>query len=685
MGFLFPTFLWGLLAVAVPLAIHLFNFRRTRRVLFTNVSFLKEIETRKSSFRRMKHLLILLARMLAIACLALAFAQPYLKKDAGLVDFQGIKSFYLDNSFSMQNEDNNKRFIDIATGSLDELLGVYSNLTSLQLVTNDFSPEDHSVFTASGLQDRLTRMELTPTSRTLREVYSRQKSMLENATPAGKSEMYWISDFQKSTAGDISKIEIDSADRLTLIPVNAGAGRNIYVDSVWLQTPFLRQGQKNVLNVRIRTSGREAVENLPVRLILNDTQVSASSADIPANGAEDVSFDFILGEEGYIRGIINFDDFPVTFDNQYYFVLNASPVIRILHLHAGSLDLSDPVNRVYRNDSLFHVTNSNADNADVGQVSVSDLVILNEIERLSPSLMSGIVDFVGKGGTLVVIPPGKPDVPSYKVYLEQMGVFGLDEYSGDAVPLSEPDTRIPFFQDVFEASLKADGQVNMPAAASVWQWAKAGNTLLSLRNGHQFLSQITVRQGKLYLLSAPLNAMAGNFSRHALFVPVMYKIAASGVRAQKTAYSFEDNAIELTVSDAGPNTVFKMRNGETEIIPVQRLAGNKLVLELPKKGELSGQALEPGYFSLETNGKTENVLALNLGKAESELAYYTAEELRSQFAGRANITIFKSIEDSDLGERFEKYSTGTRLWKYFLYAALVFLLAEILLVRLMKS
>jgi hypothetical protein len=41
MQFLFPTFLWSLLAVGVPIAIHLFNFRRTRRVYFSNVSLLK--------------------------------------------------------------------------------------------------------------------------------------------------------------------------------------------------------------------------------------------------------------------------------------------------------------------------------------------------------------------------------------------------------------------------------------------------------------------------------------------------------------------------------------------------------------------------------------------------------------------------------------------------------------------
>src|SRR5690606_19408021 len=128
MSFLFPSFLWGLLAVLIPLAIHLFNFRRTKRVRFTNVSFLKEIETRTSSFRKLKHLLVLLCRMLALACLALAFAQPYWVSDEAAGQGQeGITSLYLDNSYSMQHEENNRRYIDVATGYLDELLGMFRN------------------------------------------------------------------------------------------------------------------------------------------------------------------------------------------------------------------------------------------------------------------------------------------------------------------------------------------------------------------------------------------------------------------------------------------------------------------------------------------------------------------------------------------------------------------------------
>ncbi len=63
MSFLFPSFLWGLLAISVPIAIHIFNFRRTKRVYFTNVAFLKAVETQTRSIRKIKHWLILAARI----------------------------------------------------------------------------------------------------------------------------------------------------------------------------------------------------------------------------------------------------------------------------------------------------------------------------------------------------------------------------------------------------------------------------------------------------------------------------------------------------------------------------------------------------------------------------------------------------------------------------------------------
>ena len=85
MEFVNPGFLYGLIAVAIPVIIHLFNFRRFRKVFFTNVEFIKELkqETRKQS--KLKHLLVLLARILAVAAIVLAFARPYIPVEENML------------------------------------------------------------------------------------------------------------------------------------------------------------------------------------------------------------------------------------------------------------------------------------------------------------------------------------------------------------------------------------------------------------------------------------------------------------------------------------------------------------------------------------------------------------------------------------------------------------------------
>ena len=214
MQFLFPTFLWSLLAVGIPIAIHLFNFRRTRRIYFSNVSLLKNVEMETSSFRRLKQYLILATRVLAIAALALAFAQPYLpSSNKSGTNAQSVTSVYLDNSFSMQNEDNNQRFFDIATGKLEQLLTLFRNATRLQLITNDFDAQEQQLTTTDRIKDRLTTLKLSHTPRSLPSIYKRQVNLMSRYAGSGKNQFFWFSDFQKSTVGDVASLKVDSTNR----------------------------------------------------------------------------------------------------------------------------------------------------------------------------------------------------------------------------------------------------------------------------------------------------------------------------------------------------------------------------------------------------------------------------------------------------------------------------------------
>jgi len=58
MQFLFPGFLAALITLAIPIIIHLFYFRRFKKVYFTNVRFLKEVREESSARRKLRNLLV---------------------------------------------------------------------------------------------------------------------------------------------------------------------------------------------------------------------------------------------------------------------------------------------------------------------------------------------------------------------------------------------------------------------------------------------------------------------------------------------------------------------------------------------------------------------------------------------------------------------------------------------------
>lgn len=684
MSFLFPSFLWGLLAIAIPIAVHIFNFRKTKRVFFTNVSFLKAVETETRSIRKVKHWLVLAMRILAIACLAMAFAQPYLPgKDQAGTQRKGITSIYLDNSFSMESELDNKRYIDLAVNRLSDLLGLFQGASSLQMVTNDFSAQEQGLNNAEKVRDRLTTIALSNTPRTLESVYRRQANLMARHQSGGNNQLFWFSDFQKSTTGNLENLKIDSTDNLFLVPVQAVPEKNVFVDSVWLNTPFIRELQNNILFVKVSNSGNEEAKNVVLKLTLDNTQASTASVNVPANGSATARFNFNLKGKGFKQGQITFDDFPVTFDNNYFFVLNASPIIRVIHI-TGQRDDSRHIEHVYDNDSLFAVQSFGIQNVDPGVIKNADLILLEGVEQVNGTLSQELTEFVRTGGSLAIVPPAAPQASAYQSLLTSLGISDLRaEKSANPIELSAPDRNNPFFSDVFEESVRQELNLSLPSASPVWTWSGAGQVILALRSGQPFLSQSIRGNGKVYLFASPLGAGSGNVAQHAIFVPVMYKIAAMSVRAQRTAFTFDENPIAINLSEVTPNAVYKLRRGKSEIIPVQRVTGNTLLLEIPAGDQVS-ETLDAGYFELVKDNKVEAVLALNHNHDESRLTYYTPAELRAAFSGQKNVQVFDKLDDGNFSKEFQQQNLGTSLWKYFLYASLFFLLAEILLIRFRK-
>jgi hypothetical protein len=691
MQFLFPSVLWGLLALSIPLIVHLFNFRRTKKVFFSNVALLKTVETKSSAFRKIKQLLVMLARMLFLACLILAFAQPifYKNKASIITKPVGINGIYLDNSLSMQNTTDNKRFLDLAVIKIDELLSIFNRSSNVQLTTNDFDGQDQFVTNATKAKDRLTTVDFSEVPRSLEQVYKRQRSIAQKHNPSGQNHFFWFSDFQKSTVGKLKNIKIDSNDKVHLIPVVGKTSQNVFVDSVWLSLPVVREMQNNVLNVKVFNSGNKGVEKLPLKLFIDNVQASTSSVNISPNSSANASFNFTVKERGAHKGKIMFDDQPITFDNDYFFVLNASPTIRVLHLF-GQRSPQNYLAKMYANDSLFKFSSYPITNFDPGQVQNADIVVLEGISTIEGETKLALESFLTAGGSLVISPSENPSVPSFQEFLGKYGFQNISSSTEVPAPenwidINEPDKASPFFEDVFERS-SFNSLVSLPKVFQKLQWSGAGDRLLSLKNGKAFLTKTKVGDGAIYLLASPLNAKFGNFAEHAFFVPTFYKMAYLSSKSDRLAYNFSDQSIGFFMPNAPKNATYKLKNDKLEIIPVQRLIGKTLNLTLPKSSELAeGQLLGSGFYDLVINGKVEKTLALNHDHLESKLDNYTANDLRDVFDNQVNVEVYDDIFDGSFIEAFRDTSLGKPLWKYFIVAALLFLLIEILLIRFLKS
>ncbi|HCM74902.1 MAG TPA: hypothetical protein DIS90_00875 [Cytophagales bacterium] len=661
MNFAFPQFLWALSALSIPIIIHLFNFRKTTRVYFSNNRLLKQIKEETTQKRKLKQYLVLASRLLFILFLVLAFAQPFLPAKEQVTAARNIV-LYLDNSFSMSAQVGEKtRALDAGTGFIREIVDLFPPDTRYKLITNDFAPFSNSFKTQTEILDLLTQVRLSAVSRTVEEVNDRIGGD-KNGT-----DIFWISDFQESTSGLSGGFEADPSSQWHLVPVAFGQSSNIFVDTVYLENPFVIGGEKNTIKIRLRNVGSKQVEGLVVKLVMNNIQTGAVSLDLDPNSYTEASFDLVSGLKGLNAAKISFTDFPISFDNEFYFTLNFTETIRVVEIK-GNKDNAF-VERVFGNRQLFSYRGFLADNVDYGLLSQADLIVLNGLSSIDASLAATIASNLNNLGAMLIIPSERPELSSYKSLVPFSNITLAT--SAEMAELDRPDFQNPFFENVFEERSPA---MEMPSAVPLLDWGTDRSAILKFRNGKPFLSQ----NGKTFVLSSPLQRNYTNFYNHALFVPVMYRIAAASKRNQQNHYYTLANALITVRADSiyGEEPIRLV--GSQEIVPPQRRVGDQFFLEMPKF------SMNSGFYTVQYKQDTLNLLAVNLDKRESDLTQFSPDEINTLFGGGNHVNMFQSTSLESFSNEIKERYLGTPLWKYALILSLLFLLAEVLLIRFLK-
>lgn len=644
--------------------------------------FLREVKEETQSKSKLKHLIVLLSRLLALSFLIFAFAQPYVPGDNTKTQ-QGDKaiSVYIDNSFSMDAAGTDGRLLEIAKNEAFRLADSYKATDLFQLVTNDFEGRHQRLVNREEFIDLVEAVQLSPAARNLNEVYARQIDLLNNSGLKNK-RIFLIGDFQR-TVTNTGEIKQDTTVQTTAIPLFAETQTNLYIDSVWFETPIRQLNQQEILSIRVTNRSNNPIENVPVQLFVNGQQMGLNSMSIPANSYADSTIVFTNSKAGVQHSEIVIQDYPVVFDDHYYFSYEVAERIPV-HVIEAAAPQSDStttyLGSIFGQDEFFELSKSNAASIDYQSTSGNNLIILNGL----PSIPSGLEldKFLNEGGSVAIFPGMDIDMQSYNTFLQQVGANIITEFDTTDTEVNRIFTEHQIFEGVLE---DVPQNIDLPKLKNHYVFASNTHSneenLMRIRGGNSFLSLYKVGQGRLYIYAAGLNDVFGNVHKHWTFITTILRAAE---------FSYPTSINYLTLGEYNSLNINRVFSGDN----IFEINLNESDFKFTSEGHPQGNhtslpvydmITEAGNYSVNLSGTEVMGVGVNYNRNESDLACYTAEELQDEFDAAGLNFGMVSIQDSKAPVNYEELDAGKKLWKWCIILVLVLLLTEVALLRLWKT
>ncbi|CAL66428.1 BatA domain-containing protein [Christiangramia forsetii] len=639
MQFQHPELLYALFLLLIPLIVHLFRLRKFQREDFTNVKFLKKViqETRQSS--RLKKFLILITRLLLVGCLVLAFAQPFIPaSDKALQDSHTL--IYLDNSFSMQAS---KRQSSLLQSSVNELLENLKDENQYGFFTNDSDLFNRSTIE---LKKELQEIEFIDKQLDFREINLKAENYFKKYSGTNKN-LVIISDFQHSL--NIPSTIDNKSFNYNFVKKEVQALENISLDSVFIEDS---NPESLSLNIQLKTN-IEIKEPVTISIFNNEKLLGRNTIQNFEDGLATINFR--LQNEKISNGRIEIEDSGLWYDNELFFNINEKQPIKVVIISGSDFDF---LNRIYTIPE-FETSNFTPNQIDFNQLNTANLIVLNEVDQISSSLLNNLSNIQNNGASLIIIPP--EETINYSPILNKLGLPSLGEKLEDERLITRIEYDHPLFQSVFE---KRTENFEYPKVLSYFN-AASTNPILKYEDGQSFL----LESNSVYLFTAPINTKNSNFTNSPLIVPVFYQIGLNALKRNQLYFETgKENKVDIPV-ELGKDQVLHIKNGDIDIIPQQQNFSNRVEINT------STVALEAGNYEISNTSTNIGNISFNYDRSESNLTYTDISAIN-------NLKIYGTVEEyfSELNAA----SQITALWKWFVIFALIFLLIEMLLIKFFK-
>lgn len=687
MKFLFPTFLFALFTIAIPIIIHLFSFRQYKTVYFSNVSFLKDIKKESQNKSRLKQILILIARILTIIFLVFAFSQPYIpiSSDTKKQPNQ-IIGVYIDNSFSMNALSENGQLLEVARNKALEICLAYPAGSKFKLFTNDLQAKHQNIFNKEQFIQQVAEIQPSPVVIPLSMIYNRfavQHSEI-NDTETDK-HIYFISDFQR-TITDFENFTSEPVFSYFL-GLRANQTANLYIDSCWVEVPAHRLKQEEEMFVRIKNSSDQDYQNLPLKMILNDSIKSITNFSVNAQNEITASLKYTNNSSGLQLGNIEISDYPFTHDNNWYISYFVEPQIKALAIfedNTYSKEGLKSISALFKNDDFVVLDEMNVQSLQISKLSDYNNIFLVNIESFSSGFLSELKNSVENGTSVVVFPA---ETKNQSPTNELLSMFNVNKITGRDTTkqmISGIDFENKFFTDVFR---KKEENPIYPEINGHFQFESNSQSteanLLWFQNKDKALSSVNFENGKVWVFAFPLDKKNESFARDILFVPTLYNIVLYSLPNQEMSFvvgrnTFYEIPRKQNISLDSKIEIENKKKGE-RFIPSKNNSARGTLIEFP------GQIVNDGHYLILNEDTVTGSMAFNYDRKESDLRYFDNKELQEKIETTQlkNAQVVQNAE-KNFSEIFDEIQNGRQLWLWCILLALLFILSEVAIIRFWK-
>ena len=668
--FLHPEYFWFLLFLLIPIIIHLFKFKPYKKIYFSNVQLLKNLNTEYKKKSKLKKLLLLLLRLLALSCLVIAFTQPYLPSENNSIKEAGSDKnliIYIDNSFSMNGNSEKGIALEVAKNEAIGLVKSVPDHTKIKIYSNDIN---HILNPLTKNQAIARIQEIAPSPLRVKLSGKIQNILIDSKQKHTKGFIF--SDFQKNQS-DFDKISADSAIHLSFVPIEIQSSNNLVLDTCWFQTTNYRANSNQSLYVRVKNNSSQRMDGIPIELTINDQIKSIASVDVEPNSYQVAELRFNHQNNRFCKGKISIEDFPIVYDNQLYFSYQINEQSKILAVNQD--ENNKYLNNLFQTTDRYQFTNCSKSQIYNYSLSEYELIILNEISEIESGFNQLLQTYMQNGGTVLFV-PGKTMNTSLNSFLKDISANQYLDLDTTTQKIAKIELNAELYNKAFE---KIEKDARLPDVYKHYLLSKSSNSLSEnlwqTAGGRELFNRTPLGNGNFYQLAMNFNKEWTNLMTHPVFIPSILNLGNSS------------DPLRPLYFETGKNTAIKILKTNSFINDIQfhlinhELRSDVILQKLmhPAKGQVlytHDQIRHAGNYDVVANDSVLQVSSFNYSRDESSDNFYSFNDIQAKIKTLGlNFSSF-SLQKMKLSELYNEQRKGRQMWKIFILFSCLLFIAE---------